>query len=71
MEPLAVPERIIAVLGALLVGVTTLVSLRIDWKSKGLDNQVFKIMLGLMAVGCLIVILTSVGLIGWGPREYH
>jgi hypothetical protein len=62
----AVIEKSIALVFALLVGATTTIQLRNDWSSKGLDNTVTKLLLGLMAFGCLLVILASLGVIGAG-----
>jgi hypothetical protein len=62
----AVLEKSIAFVLAILVGGTTSVQLARDWTSTGLDNQVTKILLGLMAFGCLLVLLACVGVIGNG-----
>ena len=62
----AVIEKSIALVFALLVGATTTIQLRNDWRSKGLDNTVTKLLLGLMAFGCLLVVLASLGVIGAG-----
>ena len=51
---------------AIVVAVTTSVQLRNDWRSTGLDNNVTKLLLGLMAFGCLLVILAAVGVLGAG-----
>jgi hypothetical protein len=60
----AVLEKSIAFVLALLVGGTTSTQLARDWHSTGLDNQVTKALLGLMAFGCLLVLLACVGVIG-------
>ena len=60
-------EHIIAIVGAVVVGVTALVAVKNDWKTTGLDIQVTKLLLGLMALGCVIVILSATGVIG--PHE--
>jgi hypothetical protein len=59
-------ERGIAFILALLVGGTTSFQLYKDWSSTGLDNQVTKLLLGLMAFGCILVILAAVGVLGGG-----
>ena len=64
MEQLASLERGIAIFGALIVGTAALSALVQDWNAKGLDNNVTKIMLGLMTFGCLLVALTSFKAIG-------
>lgn len=57
-------EKSIAFVLALVVGGTTSVQLAKDWSSTGLDNQVTKILLGLMAFGCVLVVLAAVGVLG-------
>ncbi|MBV9103631.1 MAG: hypothetical protein JO060_08560 [Candidatus Eremiobacteraeota bacterium] len=57
-------EKIIALLGALLVGVTAAVQLRNDWAAKGLDALVTKVLLGLMAVGCVLAFLAAINVLG-------
>jgi hypothetical protein len=37
-----------------------------DWSSTGLDNQVAKLLLALMAFGCVLVVLPAVGVLGGG-----
>lgn len=64
MEQLAGTEKIIALIGAIIVGVFALIALKADWKATGLDNNVTKVLLGLMALGCVLVILTSTGVMG-------
>jgi hypothetical protein len=59
-------ERGIAFILALLVGGTTSFQLYKDWSSTGLDNQVTKLLLGLMAFGCILVVLAAVGVLGGG-----
>ena len=60
----AVMERGIALVGAIIVGVFALIALKDDWKTTGLDNNTTKLLLGLMAFGCVLVIFAAVGLIG-------
>ena len=57
-------EKSIAFILAIVVGGTTSVQLVRDWSSTGLDNQVTKVLLGLMAFGCILVILAAVGVLG-------
>ena len=59
-------EKGIALVFAIVVAITTSVQLRNDWRSTGLDNNVTKMLLGLMAFGCLLVILAAVGVLGGG-----
>ena len=57
-------EKGIALILALVVGGTTSVQLYRDWSSTGLDNQLTKILLGLMAFGCILVLLAATGVLG-------
>jgi hypothetical protein len=57
-------EHILAVAGGIIVCLIALNALRNDWKTPGLDNQVFKIMLGLLALGGVLAALTGLGVIG-------
>ncbi len=59
-------EKGLALVLALLVGGTTSFQLYRDWNSTGLDNQVTKILLGLMAFGCVLVVLAAIGILGAG-----
>jgi hypothetical protein len=66
MESLATPEKIFAGIGALVIGVFALIALRNDWKTTGLDNNVTKLLLGLMAFGCVLVLVAAFGIL---PRS--
>jgi len=44
--------------------VTTTVQLKNDWKNNYLDDQVTKLLLGLMALGCILVLLAVFGVLG-------
>ena len=59
-------EKNIAFILALIVGGTTSFQLVKDWSTTGLDNQLTKLLLGLMAFGCILVILAAVGVLGGG-----
>jgi peptidase E len=59
-------EKGIAFILAIIVGGTTSFQLYKDWASTGLDNQITKILLGLMAFGCILVVLAAVGVLGAG-----
>jgi peptidase E len=59
-------EKGIAFVLAIIVGGTTSFQLYKDWASTGLDNQVTKLLLGLMAFGCILVLLACIGLMGAG-----
>jgi hypothetical protein len=66
MESLALTERVFAGIVAVVIGVFALVALKNDWKTTGLDNNVTKLLLGLMAFGCVLVLAASVGLLPRG-----
>lgn len=57
-------EHILAIAGGVVVFLVAANALRADWKTPGADNQVFKIMLGLLALGGVLAALTGIGLIG-------
>jgi len=57
-------ERGIAFFGAILVGVTAIVQLKNDWAARGLDADVTKLLLGLMAFGCVLALLAAVNVLG-------
>ncbi len=60
-------ERILAMIFGIVVFFVAVIALRNDWKSQGIENQVFKIMLGLLALGAILGILAALGvLIGKG-----
>ena len=57
-------ERGLALVGALLVGTTAIVQLKNDWAAHGLDASVTKLLLGLMALGCVLALLAAVNVLG-------
>jgi hypothetical protein len=59
-------EKTLAVIFGLVVLVTALWALKLDWKSEGLENIIFKLMLGLLAVGALLGTLAGLGFVGKG-----
>jgi len=61
---LAVIERGTALIGAIVVGVSASIALKEDWHAKGLDNTTTKLLLGLMAFGCVMVFFAAIGVIG-------
>jgi len=60
----ALVERGLALIGAIVVGVTTTIQVKNDWKNNFLDDRVTKLLLGLMAFGCLLVLLAVFGVLG-------
>ncbi len=57
-------EHVLAVAGGIVVFVVASIALRNDWKTPGMDNQVFKLMLGLLALGGVLAALAGLGVIG-------
>ena len=53
--------RVVAFVGAVVVGMSALQSLVAEWPKKGLDDHVTKVMLALLALGCVIVVLVAFG----------
>ena len=66
MEALATPEKIFAGIFAVVIGLFALIALKNDWKTTWLDNNVTKILLGLMAVGCVLVLVAAFGILPKG-----
>ena len=63
---LATIEKIVAFVGALVVFTFAIIGLRGEWPKTGLDDNVTKVLLGLMALGCVLVVLVCFGIL---PRE--
>jgi hypothetical protein len=61
-------ERIIAIVGGIIVAVVSAIALKNDWKTPGMDNQVFKIMLGLLCLGAIIALLAGAHVLGNFPE---
>jgi hypothetical protein len=66
MEALAIPEKIVAGVAAVLIGVLALKALKNEWKATGLDDNVTKLLLGLMALGCVLVLVAEFGILPRG-----
>lgn len=56
--------RIIALAGAVVVGVVALVALRGEWKKSQLEDHITKVMMVLLTIGCVEAALVAVGF--WG-----
>ncbi|MDQ6766672.1 MAG: hypothetical protein M3Z41_02585 [Candidatus Eremiobacteraeota bacterium] len=56
--------KIIALIGAIVVGIGALWGLWTEWKKSALEDHVTKIMMVLLTVGCIFVVLVAVGV--WG-----
>ena len=57
-------EHTIAIIGAIIVGITAIWALKVDWKTPGLENQVFKVMLALLALGAVLSFFAAIGVLG-------
>jgi len=57
-------ERIGAIAGGIIVFLVSAIALKNDWKTPGLDNQFFKVMLALLAFGALLALLAGAHVLG-------
>jgi len=57
-------ERAVALVAALLVGITAVVQFKNELPVRGLDAAVTKVLLGLMILGCGLALLASVRVLG-------
>jgi F0F1-type ATP synthase membrane subunit c/vacuolar-type H+-ATPase subunit K len=58
---LATIERLGAIIGGIIVGFVAFYALYQDWKTPGIENHVFKLMLLLLGVGAVVALLAGVG----------
>ena len=65
---IAMLERVIAIVGGIIVAVVSFIALKNDWNTPGMDNQVFKIMLALLFVGAIVALLAGAGVLGSFPK---
>lgn len=56
--------RIIALIGSVVVGIAALIALRDEWKKTALEDNVTKVMMVLLTIGCIFAALVAVGV--WG-----
>jgi hypothetical protein len=56
-------ERTLAFVVGIVVFFVAAIALKNDWDSKGIENQVFKGMLALLALGAILAVLASVNLL--------
>jgi len=57
-------ERAVALVAALVVGITAVVQLKNELPVRGLDATVTKLLLALMILGCGLALLASVRVLG-------
>jgi hypothetical protein len=65
---IAMLERTIAIVGGIVVALVSAIALKNDWNSTGADNNVFKLMLGLLCLGAIIAILAGANVLGNFPK---
>ena len=61
-------EHIVAIIGAIIVAAVSIVALKNDWNVPGLENQVFKVMLGLLALGAVLSFFAALGVFPIGGK---
>lgn len=64
MNP-AIVERLGAVIAGIVVATVSFYSLYKDWKTAGVENNVFKLMLFLLGLGAILAILAGLNVIGF------
>jgi uncharacterized membrane protein YphA (DoxX/SURF4 family) len=57
-------ERTVAAIGSVIVFAVAAIALKNDWKTPGIENQVFKIMLALLAIGGIVAFLAGIDVLG-------
>jgi uncharacterized membrane protein len=62
-----VVERLGAVIAGIIVAVVSFYSLYKDWRSTGVENNVFKLMLFLLGVGAILALLAGLNILGFTP----
>ncbi len=60
-------ERLGAIIGGIIVAVVAFYALYKDWKSTGIENQVFKLMLVLLGIGAILALLAGLNVLGFTP----
>jgi hypothetical protein len=63
----ALIERGLALIAGIVVGFTAFFQLKDELGAHGLDAAVTKVLLGLMAVGCVLAVLAAVHVLGVRP----
>jgi F0F1-type ATP synthase membrane subunit c/vacuolar-type H+-ATPase subunit K len=61
-------EHVGAIIGGIVVGVVAFYALYIDWKTPGVENNVFKIMLFLLGLGAVLALLAGLNVVGFQPK---
>jgi hypothetical protein len=63
----AIVERLGAVIAGIVVATVAFYALYVDWKTVGVENNVFKLMLFLLGVGAILALLAGLNVIGFTP----
>lgn len=58
-------ERLGAVIAGIVVATVSFYSLYKDWKTTGVENNVFKLMLFLLGLGAILAILAGLNVVGF------
>jgi hypothetical protein len=66
MNPVII-ERLGAVIAGIVVAAVAFYALYKDWKSTGVENHVFKLMLFLLGVGAILALLAGLNVVGFTP----
>lgn len=64
MNPVIV-ERLGAVIAGIVVATVSFYSLYKDWKTTGVENNVFKLMLFLLGLGAILALLAGLNVVGF------
>jgi uncharacterized membrane protein len=64
---LVLVERLGAVIAGIVVATVSFYSLYRDWRSTGVENNVFKLMLFLLGLGAILALLAGLNVIGFSP----
>ena len=62
-------ERLGVVIAGIVVGVVAFYALYKDWRTTGIENNVFKLMLFLLGVGAILALLAGLNMIGFTPPK--
>lgn len=60
-------ERLGAVIAGIAVATVAFYALYVDWKTAGVENNVFKLMLFLLGLGAILALLAGLNVIGFAP----
>ncbi len=62
-------ERSGAVIAGIAVAIVAFYALYKDWRTTGVENQVFKLMLALLGLGAVLALLAGLNVIGFAPPK--